>query len=157
MSRSRARPVVAALWLASVGACTGPGPVGPIPGGEIRGEATPPPADWSSVGDYRTVQLETRPAAPYSVNVWGVGVGPVFFVACRPESTWVAHIEADPNVRLRIDGRVFELRALRSDAEADFALYLREMRARYDWQPSPADAARALLFRLEPRPSSRAP
>lgn len=145
------RSALPLLVVGSIVACNGLGPIGPIPGGSLDGRVTPPPADWSGVRDYRTVQLETRSNSPYSVNVWGVGVGRVFYVACLPGTNWIPYVEMDPAVRLRIGDSVYELRAIRSRDPDEFALYLREMKALYDWEPSAEDAERALLWRLEPR------
>ena len=129
-------------------------PLGPLPGGRLSGTPTPPPPDWASVPDYRTVQLETRPSDPYSINVWGFGSGPYFYIACRPTSGWLPYIQADPNVRLRIHDAVYELRAQRTESPADFDRYVDAMKARYDWAPSDEDRATAWLLRLEPRGSS---
>ena len=47
------------------------GPIGPIPGGALRGDPVAEPVqDWSFLDAEHTVQLETRPGDPYSVNVW---------------------------------------------------------------------------------------
>ena len=55
--------------LLSVAALGCNGPFALLPGGPLDGEAKPAPADWAFAGDYGTVQLETRPEEPYSVNV----------------------------------------------------------------------------------------
>ena len=59
------RPTLLLVFTAS--GCNGPLLV--LPGGRLEGEVKPSPSDWSFAGDYGTVQLETRPEEPYSVNI----------------------------------------------------------------------------------------
>jgi hypothetical protein len=55
------------------------GPVGPVPGGALSGSVKPAPADWSFVELVEQVQLETKPAAPHSVNTWiGTSAGALY-------------------------------------------------------------------------------
>ena len=82
---------VAALCLAACG-----GPLGPFAGGELSGTSAEPPASWRSVPE--TIQLEVRPQAPYSVNVWSIGIGPHLYVATGKEgSSWLSYLQADAN------------------------------------------------------------
>ena len=98
--------VVGGLVLAACG-----GPLGPIAGGELVGVEAEPPAQWGAVPE--TVQLEVRPAAPYSVNVWGVGIGANLYVAHGPEgSTWGTRLQADPRARVRIGDAVYAVEAV---------------------------------------------
>lgn len=99
------RVVAVSLALTACG-----GPVGPLAGGELSGAEAAPPAQWPSVPE--TVQLEVRPAAPYSVNVWSVGIGANLYVAHGPDgSTWGSHLRVDNRVRVRIAGTVYALAA----------------------------------------------
>ena len=61
----RALAALACLALPLV-AC---GPIGPVPGGALRGpvHAGSPP-DWGRVAEVETIQLESRPTDPHSVN-----------------------------------------------------------------------------------------
>ena len=126
-------------------------PLGPIPGGELRGTVAPPPRAWASLGTFRTIQLETNPSDPYSVNVWAAPVGPYLYIGCRPTSQWLPFVRASSDVRLRIGSTLYELSAVISADPAERKAYLDVMRARYDWQPGEADAATALILRLGPR------
>ena len=72
----------------------GCGPIVMVPGGELSGTTTPVPADWAFSDAVETVQLETRPDDPYSVNVWGVSDGA--FHPTDPNRAWV--IARDPTV-----------------------------------------------------------
>ena len=95
-----------ALALAACG-----GPLGPLAGGELTGETAEPPAQWGTVPE--TIQLELRPEAPYSVNLWSVSTGPHLYVATDPDgSTWASLVQADDRVRVRVAGTVYLLRAV---------------------------------------------
>jgi len=69
------------------------GPIVMIPGGALDGEVEPAPSDWTFSDEIKTVQLETSPDDPYSVNIWGVGVGQDFYVASGSSSNaWAEHL-----------------------------------------------------------------
>ena len=130
------------------------GPMGPIPGGRLSGEVAPSaPAEWSSSDSIKNVQLETRPSDPYSVNIWGVGIGDRFYVASGrgEENTWARYILEDPNVRLRVGEIIYELRALRVTDEESRTAFLEALQRKYEWEPDDDEAANAWLFRLDSR------
>lgn len=85
-------------------------PIVVLPGGELGGSVTPVPAAWRDVPD--TVQLETRPADPYSVNIWAVGLDSDLYIGTSVEGTrWSGYMDADPAVRIRIGESLYELSA----------------------------------------------
>ena len=130
------------------------GPVGVLPGGRLSGEvAADPVRDWASLDQCRTIQLETRPADPYSVNIWGAGIGHEFYLASGRggDARWVEHIASDPNVRLRVCDRIYELRAVRIDEDAETERFLEAVKRKYDWEPDAEEREEAWLFRLDPR------
>ena len=130
----------------------GCGPVWMFPGGELSGTVEPAPTDWSFSDSVDTVQLETRPGDPYSVNIWGAAVGERFYVgAGEATSTWAEGIAANPNVRLRIGSRLFELRAVRIDDDAEIDGFLAALKRKYDFEPDPDQRGEATVFRLDPR------
>ena len=136
------------LLLSSLGC----GPLIMIPGGQLAGQAKPAPDDWGFSDAIETVQLETRPADPYSVNVWGVGVGPVFYVAAgEATNRWAQYIDEDPNVRLKLGEDVFELRAVATEDPADLELFLAGVKRKYDFEPDAEQRDKSRLFRLLPR------
>lgn len=142
---------LAALALLGGVACD---PIGPIPGGRLSGTvAESPPADWSFSDQEKNVQLETQPSDPYSVNVWGAGIGDRFYLASGKggDAAWAEHIQADPEVRLRISDTLYELRAVRVEDEAEIEQALTAMQGKYDFEPSQDQRAAAWLFRLGPR------
>jgi hypothetical protein len=130
------------------------GPLVMIPGGELSGTIEPTPSDWSFSDEFENVQLETRPDDPYSVNLWGVGDGATFYIASGRglESTWAKHIEADPDVRLRIGDDIYELRAARTDDPQDRTRFLAAGKKKYEgFEPTEEQTAAAVLYRLESR------
>jgi hypothetical protein len=128
-------------------------PMGPLAGGKLDGEVAAPPSDWSFSDDTENVQLETRPAKPYSVNIWGVGLGSSFYVAAGggAENSWAQYIVDDPRVRLRVEDTLYELRGVRVEDELERERFLAALQAKYDWEPEPEQTEEAWLFRLEPR------
>ena len=132
----------------------GCGPLVMVPGGELSGTVKPVPSDWSFTDAVDTVQLETRPEDPYSVNVWGVAAGDAFYIASgRGESaTWAKHIAADPRVRLRVGEDLYELSAVRTADEGELDAFIAAAKKKYEYfEPDERQRREAILFRLEPR------
>lgn len=162
--------VVAALWLAGCG-----GPLGPFAGGELSGVSAEPPASWRHVPE--TIQLEVRPQAPYSVNVWSIGIGPHLYVATGKEgSSWLRYLQADANVRVRLDGMIYALRAVEVRQSEERKRVIAAYQSKYggaddDDSPGPIRARRqqamddaladegGVIYRLQPRtlPSPKLP
>ena len=121
-------------------------PLYTIPGGELAGPEGEAPLQWHQVPD--TIQLETRPGDPYSINIWGVAAGDDLYVATGPEgANWTPHIEADPSVRVRLDAEVYPLRAALVDDAEEQARVTTVFEEKYgagaDW------VATSMMFRLE--------
>jgi hypothetical protein len=143
------RPLILALVLSCLLGC---GPLVMIPGGRLSGEENPVPANWSFSDATETVQLETRPEDPYSVNIWGVAVGADFYVASgSADNAWAQNIAADDRVRLRVDGVLYALRAERDDSPEGRDRFLAAAKTKYDFEPEPDEASDAILFRLVAR------
>jgi hypothetical protein len=88
------------------------GPVLVFPGGALRGEVvTEPVTDWSFVDD-AFVDLETRPADPYSVELNYVVRDGELYIDPAEGRTWLEHIREDPRVRVRFGGKVYPLQAV---------------------------------------------
>lgn len=144
------RFVVLALALtASIAGCGRPFVL--LPGGALEGPTVATPESWSFTDAVKTVQLETRPADPYSVNIWATAAGEMYVHAGANRSTWVEHLEADPNVRLRVNGSIYELAASRVDDQAEFDRFSDAYERKYGRRPRNGNVAEAYLFRLRAR------
>lgn len=151
------RPILLLLCFALVlPAC---GPLGPIPGGALRGApANQPPASWNDYAGVEQIQLESRPLDPYSVNTWcGVHEGRLYVPtslilgADDPmERTWVKNVLEDPDVRVRIGDIVYPLRAVRVEDEQELVDVRQVLLAKYEIE-SDAHVEQGWIFRLEPR------
>lgn len=124
----------------------------PLPGGELDGTVKPVPEDWSLLAETSIVQIETRPSDPYSVNLWAVGMGPVVYLhAGANRASWVEHLEADPRLRMQVDGDLYELRAARVASQEEFDRFADAYDAKYGLRPRNENVAEVYLLRLEPR------
>jgi hypothetical protein len=133
-----------------VSACSG-GTL-PISSGELAGTVVPNPTDWREVADVDVVQLETRPASPYSVNLWVIGEPTHLYVfAGGSRSNWVEYIEADSNVRLGINGAIYELKAERVTDADEFAKFADAWKLKYGHRPRNESVEETYLLRLTSR------
>ncbi len=131
-------------------ALSGCDPIGRFPGGTLAGEIKTPPDDWTMMAKIDTVQLETSPDDPYSVNLWVVSTdGRLYVAAGGGDTKWSRRIAANPNIRLRIDDNIFELRAFTVDDHEE----LQEVRLAYmDKYPMDSDSEEfndSTVFRLD--------
>ena len=140
--------VVAVFAMGSLGC----GPLVMIPGGQLDGTVKSAPPDWSFTDAHEVVQLETMPGSdPYSVNIWGVSMGPYFYVAGATKSGWVSRAASDPEVRLRVGEDVYELRAVQVDDEGEIDRLKVRYLEKYDHEIDDEQRATATVFRLEAR------
>ncbi len=138
---------VALLLAVAASGCNGPLAV--FPGGKLGGDVALTPTDWSSAGAYGTAQLETRPEEPYSVNlVFTVVAGRLYINAGDTETRWVKNIEANPAVRLRIDGAVYALRAERVTDPAEIAAFAVAWTDQSMFRRDPSKYAQVWIYRL---------
>ena len=123
-----------------------------MPGGKLEGAPTPIPQSWVFTDEVDTVQLETRPADPYSVNIWVIAMDPSLYVhAGASRSTWVENMEADPNVRLKVDDSIYELTATRVTEQTEFDRFIAAYEKKYGRKPRHEIIADVYLFRLGAR------
>ena len=146
--------VVLALVGVGVAARYHDGPIGPFPGGAlVEGELVKgPTVDWSGVADVGTLELEVSPDAPRSVTTWFVVVDGILYVpsATAAKKTWPGLVEKDGRVRVRLDGKLYELHAMRVSDPAVGKKLSEAVSAKYgfgDGQPVPDAWAFALLPR----------
>ena len=147
------RPILFVVPLFLLVSSLGCGPIVMIPGGALSGTATPPPNDWSFTDEIDTVQLETRPSDPYSVNVWAIAVDSAIYVVAGSgdETTWARNIAEDDRVRLRVDDAIYDLRATLANDDVSRDAFLAAAKRKYDFDPEGQDTSKAMLFRLDPR------
>ena len=143
------RPLAPLLLLTAL-ACNGP--FGLFAGGRLSGEAQPAPADWEEVGDYGTMQLETRPEEPYSVNLaYTVMDGALYVNAGDTETQWVKNMDANPEVRMRIDGTIYELRAERVTDPAVITAFGKAWTDQSFFRRDPTELEQVWLYRMVAR------
>jgi len=98
------------------------GPMGMIPGGALEGPETSLTAAKFSADVFAdeggVIQLETRPADPYSVNLGARKIGGHVYVDPTEARAWYQHIQADDRVRIRFAGSD-AIYAARAIAEED--------------------------------------
>ena len=147
---SRVVPFLCLLLAAPLAACGGPFVL--LPGGELEGTTVAPPDSWTFTDEVKTIQLETRPEEPYSVNIWVIAMGPNLYVhAGANRATWVENMEADPRVRLRVDEFIYELDATRVEGQDEFDRFSDAYETKYGRRPRNEDVSEADLFRLAAR------
>ncbi|MCY4057398.1 MAG: hypothetical protein OXG44_05305 [Gammaproteobacteria bacterium] len=122
-------------------------------GGKLAGTERPMPIDWGFTEDFDTVQIETRPTDPYSVNVWGVSVNRSFYVAASDagDATWAQAIEAEPRVRLRVGDDIYPLLAKRTEDPQELADVTDAYIDKYGGERERSFIRQAWVFRLDSR------
>ena len=142
--------LLALMLTAPIAGCGGPFVL--LPGGALEGSTVATPDSWSFTDAVKTVQLETLPAEPYSVNIWVIAAGENLYVhAGASRSTWVENIDANPNVRLRVNDSIYELVASRVDGQEEFDRFSDAYEQKYGRRPGNGNVAEAYLFRLVAR------
>ena len=127
-------------------------PLSMLPGGVLSGEVQPAPDDWSTTADAEVIQLETRLADPYSINIWGAGLGPDLYVATGGGgTTWTEFIDRDPRVRVRIGEVIYELTAVRVDDAREKSLVAAAYVAKYALDPGDNWVDEGMVIRLDRR------
>ena len=143
------RPLAILIMVSSLG-CNGPFVL--LPGGELDGDFERTPANWTFAGDYGTVQLETNPEDPYSVNIaYTVMNGKLYINAGDTETQWVQHMTVNPLVRLRLEGSLYDLRADRVTNEAEIALFGKSWTEQSVFRRDPTELDQVWLYRLNAR------
>ncbi len=91
----------------------GLGPLEYLPGGVLWGPVREAPEDWSFTNAVAQVELQTHVGPlPWAVTTWVMADGADLFIgASECERIWTHRVMEDPEVRVRIEGDVYELRA----------------------------------------------
>ena len=106
------------------------------PGLRLSGEVVEAPTtDWSFTDAHDEIWVETRTSylLPHSVTIVCAAGNGKFYVGARdPEGKrWVGNVERDPNVRLQIGERIYEVRLAPLEGDAAEAAYF-AYAAKYD-------------------------
>lgn len=128
---------------------------GPLPfmaGGRLDGRVATTPTEWAFDEDFDLAELESRPEDPYSVNVAYTQLGGRLYVnAGDTETEWVKHISANPLVRLRVSGVLYELRAERVTSPDEIAEFGEAWVSHSMIHRDPTALEEVWLYRLVPR------
>jgi hypothetical protein len=112
MRRSMGLASLALLLLFAFSACVDPSDR--RPGTKLTGDVTPPPADWSFSDANPEIAIEVSGflGLPHSVTIWCAQLDGTLFVGARDPETkrWPAWVDEDPDVRLEIDDKIYEVR-----------------------------------------------
>jgi hypothetical protein len=113
------------------------------PGLWLRGEMiTPVPDDWTFTDRFKEiyVQVRTPYLLPHSVTIWCAQVdGDLFIGARNPETkNWPDWLDDDRNIRLKIDGKVYDVSAADISSEVTLAAVRAAYAAKYDLPRSAA-------------------
>jgi hypothetical protein len=110
------RVLLGLLGLALLGVVAlfgGAGPIAALPGGLLWGEVREPPDDWSFTDSSAEIQVQTHVGLlPWSVTIWVLSdEGELYLAAGDCNRVWTHRVQADPEIKLRIDGVVYEMQA----------------------------------------------
>jgi len=147
-------------------ACGPQGPMGVLPGGPLAGEVVEGKVeDWSFTDAAAIVAIETRGRwIDHSVSVLCMVADGNLYVPSRhaPKKHWVQNALADPRVRIGVDGKIYEGRAVRVTDPGEAERADRALMAKYFGVEAEIvrpllgppeegdDRAEVWLFRIEP-------
>ena len=99
--------------------------------------------DWSFTSDADEIFIETVTSywIPHSVTAWCVTVGNELYVAAddADKKSWVANVARDPNVRLKIEGKVYEQKLVTVTDAATIASIDSGFARKYDYEEEEGD------------------
>ncbi len=125
------------------------------PGLWLSGAASEPPSDWSFTDAHREIALEV--STPYllahSVTIWCASLeGHLYLAARNPEEKhWPGWVERDPDVRLRIDGRLYEARLARLAAPDEIERVRAAYTVKYELPSRTPESPPMRYWRVKPR------
>ena len=146
------RIIIAIAIATSLAGCFGP--EDRRPGMRLPGEVTPTPSDWSFTNDYPEIAIEVRTPyfLPHSVTIaCGTLDGNLHVGARDPETKrWPGWVDDDPEVRLGIGDRVYEVKLVPiTDAEL-IARIRQGTSTKYD-RSRPPDDVTIRFWQVQPR------
>lgn len=121
---------------------------------------TEPMSDWSFVNEHREILIETPTwyGIPHSLTILCASSGGRFFVGARnpTEKRWVANVGRNPEVRVKIDGRLYPVRLSTLEGDTERTAVRAAYAAKYDWPATPGpDEPPVRYFELVSRRLSR--
>ena len=142
--------LVGAFTLIATNACASLGlvscmePVDRRPGLRLGGEVVEEGGgDWSFTDAHREIAIETRSPwlLPHSVTIVCSAKDGRFFIGARdPDGKrWVKNVDRDPDVRLKIGGRVYEQRLVALEDAEDVTAAYESYTAKYGEPETPPD------------------
>jgi hypothetical protein len=152
------RRILLATWVALLAGAAGClEPQDQRPGLRLPGPVAEAwPAGWTAARGEREILLEvaTPYLLPHSVTIWcAVADGELYVAARNPEAKrWPGWVADDPEVRLKIDGTVYEARLDRLDDPERIRRVRRAYAEKYDLDhPPPPDAPPMRYWHVAPR------
>lgn len=114
------------------------------PGLRLSGEVVSEPVeDWSFTDAHREIFIEVRTPylLPHSVTIACASLdGNLYLWALNPsQKRWVAYVERDPDVRLRIGNAIYEKRLETVEDPARREAIYRAFAAKYGREPAPPE------------------
>jgi hypothetical protein len=144
----------AAAWLALLGPSCGPW--GRTPGLMLLGETvTGSVEDWSFVRAHREIAVETRSPwlVPHSVTTSWLLVDGELFIPARDAAgkRWTQNVQRRPDVRIRIERRLYRARLVRVDDPSERARLIEASFRKWpEFRVRGVDRDAMAFFRVEP-------
>lgn len=83
-----------------------------FPGGRLKGIETTAES-WKFAREFTLLQLETRPADPYSVYLRVVMRGDQLYIDAAQKRKWHDHIRANPSIRVKLGDYIYRAVAVK--------------------------------------------
>ncbi len=132
--RCRIRIATVIVIAAALAGCFGPEEQ--RPGMHLRGEVVADaPSDWAFTDAHREIAIEVRTPylLPHSVTIWCATIGGELYLGARDPDTkrWPGWADRDPDVRLGIGSKVYEVRLTPLEDRARIARLRQAYRSKY--------------------------
>jgi hypothetical protein len=127
------------------------------PGLWLTGQPAAFPADWSFTNDIKeiAIQVATPYLIPHSVTIWCASLDGQLYVGARAPETkrWPGWVDRDPNVRLLIAGKLYDVTLVPLEDAATLARLMPVYTEKYALPTGaqPPDAPRSRYWHVTPR------